>query len=586
MTLHHQHRPACPASVSRAERARYHVLVLYGSASIHTNCIRDHLESFRLYSGFTIHYVDALDSARCDIDLMLFDAVIIHYCCTLYRKNFISPSYFAALAAFAGPKIAFTQDEYDNTNAIHDNLRELGVDVYYTCIPDTQIATVFPPERLPGVTIVPTLTGYVPLSIKPETALTPLAQRPVTVGYRGRRLPYRYGELGWEKYYIGVRMKEICLERGVICDIEWREEARLYGDRWNDFIERCRVMLGSESGCNIFDLDGSLRLRLEDALREQPDLTYQQARDRFLGGEEGRHALAGMASPRLFEAVASKTALVLFEGQYSGVVEPETHYIPLKKDFSNIDQVMGRIHDLQFLEAMVERAYDQLIRSNRYSYETFVTEVSDRLLTMMGPPKGVTFYSVMLGARRGERPAATAGFLSGPPESILPAAGARLAELFPGEIRQPAAAATTGLRRFITSRPWFTVEEEAVRTALLNWLGVTELHTLEPLPRRCPLFIFGTAAGARVLAREMRQTAGLHLAGFIDIDIESDGDGRDLNGLPVCAIDRFAADFPGDTPVILSNRYVLENSHALLTRGCHRLFNGLPLIWRLTGAGT
>ena len=48
-------------------------------------------------------------------------------------------------------------------------------------------------------------------------------------------------------------------------------------------------------------------------------------------------------SPRHFEAAAFRICQVLFEGRYSGVLEPMVHYIPLKKDFSNIDEVIRRI---------------------------------------------------------------------------------------------------------------------------------------------------------------------------------------------------------------------------------------------------
>ena len=50
-------------------------------------------------------------------------------------------------------------------------------------------------------------------------------------------------------------------------------------------------------------------------------------------------------SPRHFEAAAFRICQVLFEGEYSGVLRPMVHYIPLKKDFSNFDQVVGLIGD-------------------------------------------------------------------------------------------------------------------------------------------------------------------------------------------------------------------------------------------------
>jgi hypothetical protein len=77
-------------------------------------------------------------------------------------------------------------------------------------------------------------------------------------------------------------------------------------------------------------------------------------------------------SPKIFEAIACRTALVLFEGRYSGVLEPGKHFLPLKKDFSNVDEVLAKLHDDTFLEALTERAYQDIIGSGRYTYQAFI----------------------------------------------------------------------------------------------------------------------------------------------------------------------------------------------------------------------
>jgi hypothetical protein len=51
--------------------------------------------------------------------------------------------------------------------------------------------------------------------------------------------------------------------------------------------------------------------------------------------------------------------MVLFEGRYSGVLKPHRHYIPLKKDFSNFDEVVAKIRDVEGLQEMVDRTFDE-----------------------------------------------------------------------------------------------------------------------------------------------------------------------------------------------------------------------------------
>ncbi len=141
------------------------------------------------------------------------------------------------------------QDEYDNTNTLKAAIRDLGFDVLLTCVPQNSIGVCFSSGRVSGVTFVTVRTGYVPewYAEKP-LPVRPLAERPIVVGYRGRNIGARYGRLGFEKFEIGRRMKEICDARGIPNDIAMDEESRIYGPAWFDFIGNCRAMLGSEIG--------------------------------------------------------------------------------------------------------------------------------------------------------------------------------------------------------------------------------------------------------------------------------------------------------------------------------------------------
>src|SRR5690606_30961167 len=129
-------------------------------------------------------------------------------------------------------------------------------------------------------------------------------------------------------------------ERGIPADIEIDEHKRLYGPSWHEFLGDCRATLGTESGANLFDWDGQLKEAVLAALMRDPDMTFESAYERFLRPHDNIVRM-NQVSPRIFEAVALRTALVLFEGDYSGVVQPDEHYLPLKKDFSNVDEVLA-----------------------------------------------------------------------------------------------------------------------------------------------------------------------------------------------------------------------------------------------------
>jgi len=56
------------------------------------------------------------------------------------------------------------------------------------------------------------------------------------------------------------------------------------------------------------------------------------------------------------------------------------HYLPLKKDFSNFDQVVEWLGDSRLPGEITENAHRDPIRSGRYSYERFVQGVDEELL--------------------------------------------------------------------------------------------------------------------------------------------------------------------------------------------------------------
>ena len=71
--------------------------------------------------------------------------------------------------------------------------------------------------------------------------------------------------------------------------------------------------------------------------------------------------------------------MILFRGRYSDAVEADEHYIPLEKDFSNIDKVLLKLNDIERLENLAERAYSHLVASGKFGYPSFVARLDSIL---------------------------------------------------------------------------------------------------------------------------------------------------------------------------------------------------------------
>lgn len=346
---------------------RLSVLLLCDDDPTHASTLLEHIDALRRLSR---HRVQTLNPRGRDrfrfLDLDAFDAVVIHYSLFLPSEVYIPLELREKLREYDGLKVQFVQDDYRRVDDMCAAMREVGIDVLFTLVPERELANVWSEERLPGVEKITTLAGYVS-----EAALRhpspPLEARPLDVGYRGRTLPYWLGTLGQEKVWIAQEFAKRSRGTDLRCDIGWRESDRIYGMSWFDFVASCRVTLGTESGSTITDFDGSLEERGEEYLREHPSADFWEVHRALLEPYEG-NVMMNIVSPRIFEAIALRTGLVLFPGEYSGVIEPEKHYIPLAKDFSNFDEVVERIRDLDALREMVERAHRDVVASGRYSY--------------------------------------------------------------------------------------------------------------------------------------------------------------------------------------------------------------------------
>jgi hypothetical protein len=285
-----------------------------------------------------------------------------------YRRS------FRWIADLGCPKLALPQDEYDHSAVLEDWLLELGVTSVHSCFGRWQRATLYP-KLEQRITFHEALTGYIDEVAAAELAprIVPHSERKWDIVYRATKLPYWFGSHGQLKHRIAEiaerRARELCFET----DISTRWEDTIFGERWLDFVMSGRATIGCESGSSVLDPRGEIQRRIGGLLAEQPDLTFEEVDAQMPSGWDAASFFA--ISPRHLEAVTTKTAQVLVEGSYSGVLEPETHYIPLRRDFSNLDEALERLRDRDAVEAMTERAYRDVYLEGRNTLEAFAEQL-------------------------------------------------------------------------------------------------------------------------------------------------------------------------------------------------------------------
>jgi hypothetical protein len=364
--------------------------------------VRHHLRMLE-GRGLRILYRNAIDPAPRRLAWTSPDLCVLHttflsharwaYGFEEYRRR------FRWVAGLRCPKVALPQDEYDHAEVIEEWLLELGVGSVYSCFGPGQWETLYP-RLASSAGLRETLTGFIDEEAAAELGgrIVPHDERPHDIVYRARKLPYWLGSHGQLKHRIAEVVQERARAIGLRTDISTRPEDTIYGAGWLDFMMSGRAVIGAESGSSVLDARGEIQRRISRLLAEQPDLTFEQVDAQMPRGWDSYAFFA--ISPRHLEAVITKTAQVLVEGRYSGVLEPELHYIPVRRDFSNLDEALERLQDVEAAEAMAERAYRDVYLSGRNN----LSVLADELLQQVGTRSSARVAFPFAHARRPSLP--------------------------------------------------------------------------------------------------------------------------------------------------------------------------------------
>jgi hypothetical protein len=366
-----------------------------------------HLFCWRRYSRYRTVYVNVAFAVpwrllrSLKIDAVIFD--------TIFLSMHWSPDYFmkhaykcAPATDFRCPKIGLVQDEFINMKWVSEFLAKVGVTHLLTASTEADWPTIYCGLNFQHVKFQTVLTGYVDERRLAKLNHVPLAEREIDIGYRAWANPYWLGEHGQKKVEIGRKITEAAQSRALSLDINHPEATDfLIGNDWFRFLQKCKAVLGVEGGSSIFDRDGSIKRRVDEYLSAHPGAAFEETRSECFPNADGTLKDLAALSPRHLEAAMTKTCQILLEGTYNSVLRPWEHYVPLKSDYSNVDEVLDVISDVGLMQAMVDRAYKDIVASQKWSYRKFVRDVERDIIDNgrgHGAPKiyGISAYLLLI----------------------------------------------------------------------------------------------------------------------------------------------------------------------------------------------
>jgi hypothetical protein len=350
------------------------ILLLYHRPLVsNAPTVMEHVNAFPAHSRFRVWALNTELGFPPALEGLEFAVILVHYSVYGWYPYSLPPRFLAYLRQAGGSyRIAFFQDEHRYWPQRAAFIRDCGIACVYTLVEPPHFAETYG-KRTGVERLIYTLPGYVSDElVQAGRALArPSRERPIDIGYRGRQLPFWMGRGSQEKHLIAERFQELARGLDLSLDIESEEGKRLYGRRYYTFLASCKAILGVEAGVSIFDIDNLARPAYERLAATRPHLTFEEAYREVLWQFEDKIYYRTI-SPRHFEAAAFRTCQILFEGRYSGLLQPMVHYLPLRKDFANLDEVIRAFRDESLREALVENAYRDLIAAGTYSYRRFI----------------------------------------------------------------------------------------------------------------------------------------------------------------------------------------------------------------------
>lgn len=369
----------------------YNILIFYYCKTVLRPTLFEHLNCFHKYSNHRCFYFNLAFGKpqwylkKVHFDLIIFHTILLNYSISSGSQRsslYINKDKFKQALTkvnylkndLKSIKIAIPQDEFVNTEILCDFINEFNIDYVFSAAPESEWPILYNKVNLKKVKFCQVLTGYIdPFTVEKINTIAKKEKRIIDIGYRSRHSAPWLGKHGLLKPRIAEVFLKNSPQHGLSVDISTKDEDAFLGDNWYKFLLRCKYTLGVEGGSSMIHRDRKIVDKIEDYIELHPQASIQEIENECDLQDNSVNYFA--ISPRHLEACITKTCQILIEGKYNDILIPGKHYIELKQDFSNLNEVLNVVKQDTKRQKIVEEAYRDIVESNLYTYQRFVEEI-------------------------------------------------------------------------------------------------------------------------------------------------------------------------------------------------------------------
>jgi spore maturation protein CgeB len=255
-----------------------------------------------------------------------------------------------------GRLAVFIGNEYDLMAEKIRFLRETGADYICSQLPIDTARWVY--EECRGSAVLPMAHALNPALYKPSKPLP----RPIDIGFVGDLYERLIGDR--ERSDIVQFFRARGSEFGLRCDIRAQ---RMRRSEWAAFLNECNGAIGAESGTYYLDRNGQILRQAKEYLTRHPHATFEEVYDACYRDATGY--ISGKAvSSRHFEPIGTRTCQILVEGHYNGILQPGRHYLPVKRDLSDVGEAIRQFKDPDRRTRIANDAYEYVLSAHTHAH--------------------------------------------------------------------------------------------------------------------------------------------------------------------------------------------------------------------------
>jgi hypothetical protein len=207
----------------------------------------------------------------------------------------------------------------------------------------------------------------------------PWNERLFDVVYRASGNPTYPNQLGEIKAKLGQKFLDQTKEcTSLKINISTNSKAFITGDNWYEFLLNSKAVLGSNSGSSINVRNLAIAKRLINTRKKYNDKPIAEIEKIALEEKDRNKTYTGI-SPRNIEAGLLGTLQILCEGNYSKILEPNIHYIPIRPDASNAKEIITKITNEKMCNEIIENCKKQILSSKQLYPESIFSLVLNEI---------------------------------------------------------------------------------------------------------------------------------------------------------------------------------------------------------------